>query len=341
MLETLKLRDFRNHGELELRFTSGINLVVGANGIGKTNLLEAVFFLLEGRPMRGASVQDLIRNGADTGCVEGVFNGGRREEGRVVLKKEAETVRKRFEGSAAVAFIPEDVFLIKGNPEWRRRFVDETVKACKPSYTGLLREYGRTLRQRNQALRLMRKDPARLPEVRSWNFLLVRQGTEIVRERREALLLLRAALEREAEALGLEGVEVRYYSSFDADDEDANLRKVGRIEEAELRRGVTLCGPHRDEVVFYVSGRNLRKEGSQGEQKLLSLACKMAQASVIEDRTSKKVVLLLDDCFSELDAGNRDRLTENLRRREQVLVTATDRVVNGADNVIELERMKG
>lgn len=341
MLAGVKIKNFRNHKDLEVYFGPGLNLIVGENGVGKTNLLEAVFYLVEGRSIKGADMQEMIRSGEEIGWVEGCLTGEVEERGKVVLRRGENTLKKRLKTAGAVAFVPDDIFLVKGNPEWRRRFVDETIKAVKASYGELIKGYNRTLKQRNHALRMVRKETWRADDIRNWNLLLVRQGMEIVRERRAVLYLMSSMLEEETKDWGMGEVEVKYYSSFSVESEEDNLEKLERMEEAEIRKGMTLSGPHRDEVVFYLGGRNLRREGSQGEQKMFCLACRMVQARIIEERTPKKVLLLFDDCFSELDSGNRERLAVNLKRREQVLVTSTEEIrETTAERIINLDALK-
>lgn len=339
MLSRLVLKNFRNYRDYEADFGPGLNLIVGDNGVGKTNLLEAVFLLLEGRSFRTAGPGEMISHGEEEGFVEGRFDGGGGRQVKVVLSKEGETVKKTRAETRAISFVPEDVFLVKGNPEWRRRFIDQLLRSLKPHYGELIREYGHVLRQRNQALKMVRRELWKKEDIRNWNLLLVRRGMEIVRERREALQLLEKGLNREVMEWGMGKVEIKYYSNMASEDERENLDRLERMEEAELRKGTTLLGPHRDEMIFLLGGRNLRREGSQGEQKVFCLAGKMTQADIIREHTGKKIILLMDDCYSELDEVNRRRISASLRRWEQVLATSTERVEGvEADRVIEIGR---
>lgn len=337
LLFRLRLSNFRNYGEYEALFSPGLNLVIGRNGIGKTNLLEAVFVLVEGKSFRAAGTKEMIRHGEREAVVEGEFDGENRKRVKVVLAREGETARREPPGIGAVSFVPEDIFLVKGNPEWRRRFVDDLIRSLKPAYVELLREYANILRQRNESLRMFKKGMLGRSGIRSWNLLLVRKGMEIVGERKEALNLLERGLNREMGEWGMGRVEIRYYSSLAGMDEGGNLAVLERMEEAELRRGVTLVGPHRDEMVFLLEGRNLRREGSQGEQKMFSLAAKVTQAGIIRELKGEKTILLMDDCFSELDEVNRGRITETLRGQEQVIATSAE-MTSGleAERVLEI-----
>lgn len=322
MLTLLRLRNFRNYEELSITFQPGFNLVIGENGVGKTNLLEAVFLLLEGRSFRGADVREMIRHGEEGGRVEGEFSEG--GKGWVILGSGGEMRRRKVEREKAIPFVPEDIFLVKGNPEWRRRFIDELIKSVKPAYGETLREYGQVLRQRNQALKVARRDAADREAVRSWDLLLVRRGMEVVRERRAALRVLEDKLDRLMREWNLGNVKIKYYSSLSVEDEPGNLEKLERMGETELRRGVTLIGPHRDEIIFLLNGRNLRREGSQGEQKMLSLGCRICQTGMVTDHTGKSTLLLFDDCFSELDKSNRLKVASTLRSWGQTLATAAE-----------------
>lgn len=322
MLTLLKLRNFRNYKEFSTIFQPGLNLVIGENGVGKTNLLEAVFLLVEGRSLRGADAREMIRHGEEKGHVEGEFSEG--GKGWVILGREGEIQKRKVDKERAIPFVPEDILLVKGNPEWRRRFIDELIRSIKPAYGETLREYGQVIRQRNQALRVARRDAVNREAMRSWDLLLVRRGMEVVRERRAALRVLEDKLDRVMCEWNMGNIKIKYYSSLSAEDESGNLEKLERMREVELRRGITLIGPHRDEIIFLLDGKNLRREGSQGEQKMLSLGCRICQAVTVMDHTGKDTLLLFDDCFSELDWSNRQKVASTLRRWGQSLATVAE-----------------
>jgi len=341
LLKEIRLKDFRNYEDFAVSFGPGLNLVTGRNGVGKTNLLEAVFLLVEGRSIRGADLKEMVRSGAQEGWVEGRLGGEVEERVVTILRREGEVEKGVFKGMGAVAFVPEDIFIVKGNPEWRRRYIDEVIRDIKPAYGELIKEYRRILKQRNEALRMARKEAWRAGEVESWDLLLVRYGMDVVRERRSAVRLLSDMLKEETREWGMGEVEVKYYSSLSPGDEEYNLEKVRKMREAEIRRGMTLVGPHRDEIVFYLGGRNIRREGSQGEQKMFCLACRLVQARMKEEYTSIRTLLLFDDCFSELDAWNREKLARNIRSRVQALVTSADGVKEAeAEKTIDLDWIK-
>ncbi|MBC7252844.1 MAG: DNA replication and repair protein RecF [Actinobacteria bacterium] len=341
MLREIRLKNFRNYKDFAVDFGPGLNLVTGRNGAGKTNLLEAVFLLVEGRSIKGADLKEMVKNGTPEGWVEGRMGGEVEERVVTILRREGEAEKSVFKGMGAVAFVPEDIFIVKGNPEWRRKYLDEVIKDVKPAYGEIIKEYRRILKQRNEALRMTRREINRVKEVQSWDLLLVRYGMDVVRERGAAVRLLSDMLKEEMWEWGMGEVEVKYYSNLSPEDEEYNLEKVRKMREAETRRGMTLVGPHRDEIVFYLGGRNIRREGSQGEQKMLCLACRLVQARIKEEYTSRRTLLLFDDCFSELDARNREKLAGNIRSRAQALVTSADGVQEAAaGRTIDLDSIK-
>jgi DNA replication and repair protein RecF len=324
---TLKLRDFRNYHYALIELEPGINVVIGDNGRGKTNLLEALFFLLQGKTMRTNDISELIKRGEEEAVVEGVFNIGGEIKSRVVIKRgEGVQVKRRIEEVQAVFFQPDDIWMVKGGPEARRKYIDEATLEIKRGYKDILREYQRVLKQRNEAIRAVRKGVKNRGYMRNWNPLLCKHGSQVVFERAQTIKSLEAEMERLGNKWGKEKVELKYYTSMgdSVGDEKKTLEKIERMEEAEIRRGISLIGPHRDELLFLLGGRNARRECSQGEQKLLAVMWSMAQARMMEEKTDKKLLLLMDDCLSELDEENRSLLMREFGEWEQVVVTATD-----------------
>ncbi len=327
ILKRIRIRNFRNYKEYTASFSPGINLIVGGNGVGKTNLLEAVFMTLEGKTLRAVDMAETIREGEAEAVIEADYGNRLESSSMVRILSEGDTKKELVKGLRGVAFIPEYLELIKGGPEWRRRYLDETLVGLKPAYKETLREYARVLKQRNEAIRMVRKGIADTENIRFWNELLLRKGMEIVEERGEVLRRIERVLDEESRLWGWRSMKVGYFTSMitGEDSWERNRNKLGKIEEAEIRRGTTLMGPHRDEIVIYADGRNLRRIASQGEQKMASMLCVFAKGKMYREE-GKEVILLLDDCFTELDGKNRRRLGEYIRGWDQVLATSTDEV---------------
>jgi DNA replication and repair protein RecF len=310
-----------------MEFEPGINVVIGDNGRGKTNLLEALFFLLQGKSMRTSDTVELIRHGDEEAVVEGVFDVGREIKTRAVITRDGKSpAGRKTEEIQAVSFQPDDIWMVKGGPEARRRYLDEATLEIKRGYKETLREYQRALKQRNEAIRAVRRGAKDKGYMRNWNPLLYRHGSSIVFERTQTTRALKSEMERLGKKWGKGSVELKYYTSMgdSAGDETKTLEKMEKMEEAEIRRGVSLIGPHRDELLIFLAGKNARRECSQGEQKLVTIMWRMAQARLIEESTGRRILLLMDDCLSELDEENRALLMGEFGEWGQVLITATD-----------------
>jgi len=322
-----RLYNFRNYDRRLTEFKPGINVVIGDNGLGKTNLLEALFFLLQGRSMRTNDVREMIRNGEEEAVVEGTLYKGREIKLKVIIDRNGDVRgRRKLEDITAVSFQPDDIWMVKGGPETRRRYLDEVALETKKEYKETLREYQRALKQRNEAIRTVRKGTKGREFIRTWNPLLYQHGSTIVAERSETLRALQEKMAFLGEKWGKGGVELKYYTSMgdDAGDESKTLERMEKMEDAEIRRGVSLIGPHRDELLLYLAGKNVRRECSQGEQKLMTIMWRMAQARMMEGGTGKSTLLLMDDCLSELDEGNRKTIMGEFAGWGQVILTATD-----------------
>ncbi|RJP33035.1 MAG: DNA replication and repair protein RecF [Actinobacteria bacterium] len=327
VIEHIRLHNYRNYTDRQLRFEQGINAVIAGNGRGKTNLLEALFYLIQGRSMRTSDVREMVRNGEEEAVIEANIYKGREIRIRNVIRRGGEVEGKRqIRDIGAVSFQPDDIWMVKGGPELRRKYLDEVVAETKRSYREVLREYQRTLKQRNEAIRAVRKGLKEREFMRFWNPMLYMNGKSIVEERGAALKELQREMTRLGEKWGKGEIELKYYTSMgdETGDEEKTMERIRKMEEAELRRGVSLIGPHRDELLLFLAGKNVRRECSQGEQKLVTIAWRLAQARQMEGGTGRRMLLLMDDCLSELDEENRRTVLDELDEWEQAILTTTD-----------------
>jgi DNA replication and repair protein RecF len=325
VINSIKLRDFRNYDKEEKVFKKGLNIIIGANGRGKTNLLEAIYFLLQGNSMRTNDVKEMIRKGREEALVEGSFEvEGERKERAVITRDEGVLKGGRAEYLEALVFQPDDMWIIKKGPDSRRGALDDVIKGVKRGYSATIQEYQRIVRQRNEALKAVRKGAKNREYIRNWNPLLHQKGREITQEREAALKKVEAEMAKVAYGWGREEVGLRYYASMGDEDEKKTKEKMLRMEEAEIRRGITLIGPHRDEILFLSGGRNARRECSQGEQKMMMILWRLAQARLTMEEGGKRALMLMDDCLSELDEGNKNRIINEMEAWEQALVTVTE-----------------
>ena len=358
-LRRLWLTDFRSYESTEVELAPGLTAVVGDNGQGKSNLLEAVAYLATLSSFRGAPTDALVRQGATTAVVRAeivrddrellveaeIVPGGR---SRVQVNRQRVHRNRELLGALRVSvFAPDDLALVKAGPAGRRRYLDDALVALSPRNDDLRAEVDRVLRQRNA---LLKQAGGKLsPEVELtldvWDDKLVTSGT-LLGERRASLLADLGPYLQTAYA-DLAGapvpVEARYESAWWG-SEGGLAGALAAARDEELRRRLTLVGPHRDEVAFSIDELPARTHASQGEQRSLALALRLAAHRLVADATGTPPVLLLDDVFSELDPARCDALvTHLLATGAQTIVTtagvlpptaAPEAVVHIADGVL-------
>ena len=333
-LTRVRLRDFRSYERAEAVLGDGLTVVVGPNGAGKTNLLEAVYFALTARSCRTSNERELVRHGAELTRAEAEIAA---EDGGHLLEvgfKPGEAKRLRIDGAPVerfgpeaprplvVVFLPERLELVRGGPSLRRAHLDQFAAALHPALADLRGRYARTLAQRNA---LVARHAVPDAALEPWDTELARLGWELMVERAKATEVLAEPFARFAGELGLpEPAELRYRPRSDAGSADDLRAELVERRQADLQRGFTAHGPHRDEVVLSHAGRPLRAFGSQGQQRVGLLALLLAEREVLLETRGRAPLMLLDDVMSELDAERRLRLAEVLRGGGQALVTATE-----------------
>jgi DNA replication and repair protein RecF len=364
----LSLHDFRSHAALELELQPGVTAFVGRNGLGKTNIVEAVDYLSRLTSHRVASDQPLVRIGADHAVVRAAVV---RDERRAVLEVEinpGRSNRARVNRSPlprarelvglvrTVLFSPEDLALVKGDPSERRRFADDLLVLQTPRYAGTRADYDRVLKQRNSLLKtagLARRQgrggesESVLSTLEVWDSRLAQLGAEMIARRLrligELTPLVGQAYEAVARGARRDDAQLSYRPSFalpgvpegaasvevsGADDtpdpaeiEKALLEEVERRRQDELDRGVTLVGPHRDDLTFRLGDQPVKGYASHGESWSYALALRLASYHLLR-QDGDDPILVLDDVFAELDTGRRSQLAELVSDAEQVLITA-------------------
>jgi DNA replication and repair protein RecF len=334
----LWLNDFRSYASADVELADGLTVILGANGEGKTNLLEALGYVATLSSFRGAPLEAMIRDGAPSAVVraEGVRDG--REllieaelvaggRNRVhVNRQRLQRARDLLGAVRVTVFAPDDLVLVKGGPAERRRYLDGTLVSLHPRYDNLESEVERVIRQRNallkQSLGGTRFDESAAFTLDVWDAKLAEYGEALATARTELLQRIepfaRDAYRSLAFASDVE-VEARYECTWAAEGLAAALTAARRDD---LRRGVTTVGPHRDDVQLRIGGLPARTHASQGEQRSLALALRLAAHEVVTIDTGTPPVLLLDDVFSELDPSRSDALVRHLPSGQTVLTSA-------------------
>lgn len=338
LVRRLWLTDFRSYREAEVELAEGVTAILGSNGQGKTNLLEALGYVARLDSFRGAPPEALIRSGAVTAIVRAEGSVEAREvlieaeialggRSRVYVNKQRLPRARDLLGVLRVSvFAPDDLELVKGGPSGRRRFLDDTLVALHPRYDQLRSDVERVLRQRNTLLKQC-AGGSRLDESASftldvWDTKLAEAGEALAVARRDLVERLVPRLRDAYGAVaGLEKADVE--AVYEAHWLDEGLAPaLARSRKDDLRRGVTLVGPHRDELDLRIDGLPSRTHASQGEQRSLALALRLAAHEVVTVDTGSAPVLLLDDVFSELDPERSDALLAHLPSGQTVLTSA-------------------
>jgi len=354
-IQQVRLTNFRNFANAVVNFTQQRNLILGRNAQGKTNLLEAIHILAVGRSHRERREANLIRFGEKFYRIEGVFHHiGVRNVVEITYAEQRKRIRingKEVRPIDLIGFIgivissPEDIALVKGSPGIRRLFLDMALCQMRRDYLRSLQRYLRVVEQRNQLLKRA-QSTGRLPsEMSVWNAKLIEIGTAVVRARLRYLAEIQDRVEANFRAIsGTPQLVQLAYSprGYRIDNEvdigDAIGEALESVLDAETMRGYTLVGPHLDDFVFNVDGRDLRLFGSEGEQRTAVLALRCAEAQAMKAVTGRMPIVLLDDVFAELDEERATALRALISDFDQIILTSSRAVgVDKEDiNVIEV-----
>ena len=345
-LDQLNLRNFRNYEDISLSFAPGVNLIVGDNAQGKTNLLEAISYLGSGRSFRAQKTGEMIRFGADFADLEGnVFSQERQQKIRYVLFVGSRPrqiwrngAKKKTAGDLAgvlpsVLFCPEDLMVLKAGAAARRRLGDGALCDLRPNYDAALSQYNRILEQKNRILKDRFDNPALLEILPEYNTRLCQVG---------ALLISYRA--RFYDSLGKEAAGFHHSFSGGAEDFTLQYRTVSTVTDpfapvsvlteqlqehlerhyrAELESSQCLTGPHKDDFDVSLSGISLKSYGSQGQTRTAAISLKLAQRELMRRETGEEPLLLLDDVLSELDPGRQDFVLNQIESG-QVFITCCE-----------------
>lgn len=325
MLSDLQLRNFRCFASLAVEFAPGFNFIVGQNGQGKSSILEAACVLLRLQSPRSATLAPLVRLGeksfvlsghSDAHLLQFYFAPARRKLAFDAI--EQRTAAEYLQLARVVVFANTDIELARGSSDARRRYLDFLAGQIEPVYRSTLQAYERALRSRNALLKMAQPKPR---ELAAYDQPLLRCGEHLTQLRTQLVERLAPAAESSHRAISTtdEALSVTFVSGSGADF--AQTLENSRAEELRLRQ--TLVGPHRDDLELQIGGMSVAQFASEGQQRTVALALKLAQARVLDEESGAPPLLLLDDIFGELDPARRNALLAHLPAASQKLVTST------------------
>ena len=343
-LKDIALQNFRNYESLELSFSPSINVLIGENAQGKTNLIESIYFLAMSRSHRTSKDRELIRWESDFAKVKGELNKKSHSVPmEIILSKRGKNAKlnhleqkklSNYIGQLnVILFATEDLSLVKGSPSIRRKFIDMELGQMNKIYLHHLVQYQQILKQRNQFLKQAKHSP-KFDQI----YLdvlteqLAAEGAEVLFYRFKFVNQLNAWAQQVQIDIsnGKEHLKITYKALPDITDELSIEEIFNRLKELyksaqqqEIDQGTTTLGPHRDDLIFYVNGKNVQRYGSQGQQRTTALSLKLAEIELMNEITGEYPILLLDDVLSELDDSRQTHLLSSIQNKVQTFITTT------------------
>jgi DNA replication and repair protein RecF len=342
-LKELEVCQYRNYQQQNLTFTHNVTLFLGQNAQGKTNLMESIYVLAMTKSHRSTKDKEWIRWEQDFSYIKGTVE---RKRGAIRLEIQLTGKGKKakingleqkklsdYVGAMnVVMFAPEDLAIVKGSPQQRRKFLDMEIGQVSPMYLHLLSQYQKIVTQRNQWLKDAYKNKSYLDFIEVLNQQLAETAVKLTFRRKEFVRKMEvwANTIHQNITQNKETLTLAYLPSIDlsqdpplADAIEMCLNQLSKLKEKELARGTTLLGPHRDDLGFSINGANVQQYGSQGQQRTTALSLKLAEIQLIYEEIGEYPILLLDDVLSELDASRQTHLLDAIKDKVQTFVTTT------------------
>lgn len=338
-IKNIEIKNFRNYKDLVVDFNDKVNIIMGKNAQGKTNLIEAVYLTSIGRSFRTSHDNELIKFDENEAYVKALAEKelidtkveiSINRQSKKFIKKDGKRINKTsqlLKNIIIVIFSPEDLRIVKDEPEKRRKFIDSQLAQIKPAYYNCLESYKKILSQRNVYLK---EDKIESSILDVWDIQLIKYGAKLMQLRKEFIDKISEYSSKIHSKIsnGTEELVIKYDPNIDYVRE---IRKQEEIienvlvasRENDLRQRTTSKGPHKDDIQFYINGVNARKFASQGQQRTCALSLKLAELDFIKEETGENGILLLDDVMSELDSMRREYLIRALRNN-QIFITTTD-----------------
>ncbi len=334
-IKRIKIKNFRNYENLDLEFDENINIIYGKNAQGKTNLLEAIYISSMSKSHKNVKDNELIKfNEEEAHIKEEIIEKEKsfiidihikknKNKGIAINKKKVEKVSEFLGISNVVFFASEDLNIIKEGPNKRRKFLDLYICQLESIYVKYLSKYNKILNQRNNLLKELniKKNKELYETLDIWDEQLVKYGNEIIKKREENI----REIEKEVFKKHLiisekkEKIKIEYKKNV---EENNFLKKLKEERENDIKNNITSVGPHRDDIKFYINDMDIKKYGSQGQQRTISIALKFAEVENIKNKKNESPIFLLDDVFSELDENRQKIIVENVNEM-QTIITCT------------------
>lgn len=343
-IEQLQLRNYRNYESLDITFENKVNVIIGENAQGKTNVLESIYVLAFTKSYRAQHDRELIYWDKEFAKINGnIMRNERKIPLEIIFHKNGKKAKKNkieqkrlseYIGDLnVVMFAPEDLSLVKGSPSIRRRFIDMELGQIEPTYLYHLAEYQKILKHRNQLLKQIAFQKQDKTVLSIYTEQLIEHAVIILEKRFTFLQLLKDAASPIHATISrqLESLEIVYECSINVNEDSTKedirkqlLHEIEKNEMNEIRRGTTLFGPHRDDLAFFINGKNVKLYGSQGQQRTTALSLKLAEIDLIYKQTNQYPILLLDDVLSELDDFRQSHLLDTIEGKVQTFVSTTN-----------------
>ena len=352
-IEHLKLTNFRNYSSLDIELGNNVNIFIGDNGKGKTNILESIYVLSLTKTNRYGLEDNLIKFNENIAKIEGLIRCDdllkkqeihltRKKKQIFINNKEIRRIRDYISNFCVISFTPEDLEIVKGSPNIRRNMINIDISQLQNSYISYLNEFNQIIKIRNEYLKKMNLDgnsDIRYLEV--VNQEMMEKGIKIYEYRYNFFTKINELLPKIFKKLSnLDNLKINYETSVDLDNFDYESikkkyeSKLKKNFKVELMQGVTLTGPHRDDFSFNLNGLDMKNFASQGQQRLAVIALKIAEIYLFKEELGEYPVLLLDDIFSEIDTKKRNKIINFLLKDIQSIITTTD-INDILENLIE------
>ena len=335
-VKKIKLQNFRNYDNEELDFNDSRNIVIGENAQGKTNLAEAVYICSFGRSFRTNNSGELVSFGHEHGSIEALIESQEIEKkleiilnsnGKKMISKDGKALRNMSEllnNIVVVIFSPEDLRLIKDNPEKRRNFINRDISQIRPGYYEQFRRYNEALKHKNSILKDARNqfDEATL---NVYDMQLATSGFELIKYRREFIEKISEKANEIQNAIsgGKENLSIKYSETISPTSVMNMYDQIVACRERDIYNACATKGPHRDDLEFYINGKDAKKYGSQGQQRTIALSLKLAEVKIVKEVLGENPILILDDVLSELDMERQNYLINEIED-VQLFITSTD-----------------